>query len=172
MKILFLLFIHLIVTMVKLLGPGGVRGVIAETMAVKHQLLIANRSRKRAPNLTPTDRALLGIWALLIRPHRLGQLAVVVSIATLFKFPDVLKKRKYRRLFSTHGKRKPGPKGPSEALIKAIVEMKKRNQLANAFGIEVDKDVVRRVLAKYDRPLSGILISKRHPNRQEQPSNP
>jgi transposase InsO family protein len=165
MRVAFLLFIHLIVTIVKLIGPGGARGVIAETLAVKHQLLIASRSRQRAPNLTPTDRALLGIWSLLIRPHRLPKVAVVVSLATLHRFHDALKKRKYRRLFSAHSKGKPGPQGPSQELINAIVEMKMRNprfgcpriaqQLSKAFGIEVDKDVVRRVLAKHYWPLPG-----------------
>jgi putative transposase len=48
-------------------------------------------------------------------------------------------------------------------LIKAIVEMKERNprygcpriaqQIAKAFGIEIDKDIVRRVLAKHYRPV-------------------
>jgi len=47
-------------------------------------------------------------------------------------------------------------------LIAAIVEMKRRNprfgcvriarQICHAFGIEIDKDVVRRVLAKHHRP--------------------
>ena len=165
MKIAFILLVHLIVTIVKLLGPGGTRGLLAETMAVKHQLLIASRSRHRAPNLTPTDRALLGIWSLLIRPHRLPKIAVVVSIATFFKFHDALKKRKYRRLFSAHSKGKPGPKGPSQELIHTIVEIKTRNprfgcpriaqQIAKAFGIEIDKDLVRRVLAKCYRPVPG-----------------
>ena len=71
--------------------------------------------------------------------------------------------RKYRLLFSSSSiRRKPGPKGPSTELIAAIVEMKRRNpkfgyvriaqQIAHAFGVEIDKDVVRRVLAKYYRP--------------------
>jgi putative transposase len=74
----------------------------------------------------------------------------------------VLKRRKYRLLFGTTTRRKPGPKGPSDAIIKAIVEMKQRNprygcpriaqQIAKAFGVHVDKDVVRRVLAKHYRP--------------------
>jgi transposase InsO family protein len=65
-------------------------------------------------------------------------------------------------LFLPPRRRKPGPKGPSAALIAAIVEMKRRNprfgcvriaqQIAHAFGIELDKDVVRRVLAKHYRP--------------------
>jgi putative transposase len=70
-----------------------------------------------------------------------------------------LLKRKYRRLFSSKRKGKPGPKGPSRAVIKAIVEMKRRNprfgcpriaeQINKAFGIKINKDIVRRVLAKH-----------------------
>jgi hypothetical protein len=60
---------------------------------------------------------------------------------------------------------KSGPKGPSQELIDAIVEMKRRNprfgcpriaqQIAYIFGIEIDKDVVRRVLAKHYHPEPG-----------------
>jgi len=76
MKVAFILVVHLIVTIEKLLDPGGAQGLIAEALAIKHPLLIANRPRKRAPTLTPMDRALLGIWSLLIRPHRLPKVAV------------------------------------------------------------------------------------------------
>ena len=100
MRVAFVLLVHLIVTIVRLLGPGGARGLLAESLTLKHQLLIINRSRRRAPNLTPTDRALFGIWSLLIRPHRLPKVAIVVSLATLHQFHDAMKKRKYRRLFS------------------------------------------------------------------------
>ena len=68
-------------------------------------------------------------------------------------------KRKYQLLFTPRRRGKPGPKGPSQELIQIIVEMKRRNpgfgcpriaqQIAHTFGLEVDKDVVRRVLAKY-----------------------
>jgi len=71
-------------------------------------------------------------------------------------------KRKYRQLFSPKCRGKPGPKGPSAALIAAIVETKKRNpswdcrriaqQLCLDFDIKIDKDVVRRVLEKHYRP--------------------
>jgi hypothetical protein len=49
-----------------------------------------------------------------------------------------------------------GPKGPSAELIAAVMEMKRRNpkfgylkiaqQISHAFGIELNKDVVRRIL--------------------------
>jgi hypothetical protein len=38
-----------IVTVVRLAGPGGLRSVVAESVLVKHQLRILNRGRKRAP---------------------------------------------------------------------------------------------------------------------------
>ena len=76
--------------------------------------------------------------------------------------PCALVRRKYRRLFSGRPRCRPGPQGPSEELIAVILEMKRRNprfgcpriaqQVSNAFGIEIDKDVVRRILAKHYRP--------------------
>jgi putative transposase len=68
-----------------------------------------------------------------------------------------MSKRKYRMLSSPKRRRKPGPKGPSAELIQVVVEMKQRNptwgcpriaqQMALAFNIQIDKDVVRRILA-------------------------
>jgi putative transposase len=51
MRDLAVLFIHLIATFARLLGPGGTRSVMAESVLVKQQLLILNRSRQRSPNL-------------------------------------------------------------------------------------------------------------------------
>jgi putative transposase len=61
---LLTLGIHLLVTVAKLLRPGGVRAVAAESLLLKHQLLISNRSRRRAPNLTTLDRFVLGLTTL------------------------------------------------------------------------------------------------------------
>ena len=55
MRDLVILFIHLLATIAKLLGPGGARAVAAESLLVKHQLVILNRRCDRAPNLRPTD---------------------------------------------------------------------------------------------------------------------
>ena len=158
MRDLLLLAIHLLVTLAKLLGPGGTRQVAAESLLLKHQLLISNRSRQRAPNLTMLDRLVLGLTTLFVNRHRIPKLSAILKPATLFKFHKALVHRKYRLLFSSsRRKRKPGPKGPSTQLIAAIVEMKRRNpkfgcvriaqQINYAFGIKIDKDVVRRVLA-------------------------
>ena len=163
MRELLILAVHLLVTVAKLLRRGGGRAVAAESLLLKHQLLISNRSRKRAPNLTTLDRFVLGLTVLFVSPRRIAKLGVLVKPATLFKFHHALVNRKYRLLFSSSPHRcKPGPKGPSAELIAAIVEMKRRNprfgymriaqQISHAFGVQIDKDVVRRVLATHYRP--------------------
>jgi len=85
-----LLAIHLLVTLAKFLGPGGVRAVAAESLALKHQLLICSRSRQRAQNLTTLDRLVLGLTTLFMRPHRIPKLSVIIKPATLLKFPKAL----------------------------------------------------------------------------------
>src|SRR5712692_877594 len=67
---LAILFLHLLATVARLVGPGGTRSVVAESVLVKHQLLILNRSRKRSPNLRPSDRVVAGLCALFMRPGR------------------------------------------------------------------------------------------------------
>jgi putative transposase len=71
-------------------------------------------------------------------------------------------KRKYRLLYSPRRFGRTGPKGPSKELIDAVVEMQRRNpyfgcrkiaeQISSAFGIELNKDIVRRILIRYYRP--------------------
>ena len=124
---LVVLFIHLLATLVRLLGPGGVRSLLAESLLLKHQLLIVNRSRQRSPNLSASDRLLAGLLALLVRPTRLLRSAIALKPSTLLGLHKALRKQKYRMLFSPNRGRKPGPKGPSVELIHAVVEMKQRN---------------------------------------------
>jgi hypothetical protein len=124
---LAVLFLHLIATLARLAGPGGARAVVAESILVKQQLLILNRSRKRAPSLRLSDRIVAAVCALLIRPGRLIRSAIVLKPSTLLSLHRALKKRKYRLLFSSTVRRKPGPKGPSQEVIAAVVDMKRRN---------------------------------------------
>jgi hypothetical protein len=70
---LLILAVHLLVIIAKLVRPGGVRTVMAESLLLKQQLLISSRARGRAPNLKPR---------------------------TFLRFHEAPKKRKYRRLFS------------------------------------------------------------------------
>jgi putative transposase len=127
MRNLLALFIHLIATLARLLGPGGVRSIVAESLLLKHQLLIVNRSRQRAPNLSAWDRILVGWMALFVRPTRLLRSAIVLKPSTLLAIHKAMSKRKYRLLFSPDLRRKPGPRGPSAELVGAVVEMKRRN---------------------------------------------
>jgi putative transposase len=162
MRDLVILFIHLIATCARLLGPGGMRSVVAESVLVKQQLLILNRSRQRSPNLRASDRLVAGLCALLIRPTRLIRSAIVLKPSTLLSLHQALRKRKYRMLFSSKHRGRPGPKGPNKELIEAGVQMKQRNptwgcpriaqQIALAFDIPINKDAVRRILASHYRP--------------------
>ena len=70
MRDFVILFIHLIVTVVRLSLPGGLRSVVAESVLVRHQLCILNRGRKRAPNLRSTERVIAGLCALFMNPAR------------------------------------------------------------------------------------------------------
>jgi putative transposase len=162
MRDLVILFVHILATLAQLLGPGGLRSVVAESVLVKHQLLILNRSRQRSPNLRASDRLVAGLCALLIRPARLIRSAIALKPSTLSNLRQAKKNRKYRLLFSPKRRGKPGPKGPGNDLIEAVVQMKQRNptwgcpriarQIALAFGIEIDKDMVRRILSAHYRP--------------------
>jgi putative transposase len=162
MRNLVMLFVHVIVTLARLLGPGGIRSVVAESVLVKQQLLILNRSRQRSPHLHNSDRFIAGLCALFIRPARLVRSAIVVKSSTLLTFHRALSNGKHRLLFSFERRGKPGPKGPSKDFIEAVIQMKQRNsawgcpriaqQIALAFDIPIDKDVVRRILARHYRP--------------------
>ena len=162
MRDLVILLVHVLATLARLCGPGGIRSVIAESVLAKQQLLIVNRSRRRSPNLLTSDRLVAGLCALLISPARLIRSAIVLKPSTLLNLYRALRNRKYRLLFSSQSRRKPGPKGPDKELIDAVVQMKQRNptwgcpriaqQIALAFDISIDKDIVRRILTTHYRP--------------------
>ncbi len=154
----------MVVTVIRLARPGGLRSVVAESTLVRHQLLILNRGRRRAPNLQVSDRMIAGLCTLL-RPARILRCAIVLRPSTLLCFHHMLIKRKYGLLFSPNVRRRPGPKGPAKELIDAVVEMKWRNpiwgcpriaaQIRLTFGVDIDKDMVRRILGMRFRPESG-----------------
>src|ERR1700693_335234 len=112
MRDLAVLFLHLIATIAQLVGPGGARSVVAESLLVKQQLLILNRSRKRSPNLCLAERLVAGLCTLLMRPSRLVRSAIVLKPSTLLRLRRALIRRKYRRLFSSTVPTKPGRRAP------------------------------------------------------------
>lgn len=111
------------------------------------------------------DRLIAGLCASFMRPARLLRSAIVIKPATILNFHRALVKRKYRLLFTPKRRGRPGPKGPSPEMIASIIEMKERNprfgcrriaeQLSFIFDVDINKDVVRHVLAKHYRPKLG-----------------
>ena len=166
MKNLLIALLHVAVVTAKLCGPGGVRAVIAENLVLKQQLIVLRRGRQRAPNLVLSDRLLCGLASLFLSSGRIRKVAIGLRPSTLLAFRQALVQRKYHRLFSPSQRRKtPGPKGPSDALVQAIVELKSRNPrfgcpriariIAHTFEVDIDQNVVYRVLATHDRPAPG-----------------
>ncbi len=89
MRGLFILIAHLLTTVARLARPGGIGAVAAESVALKHQLLILKRGRRRAPILTPWDRLVLGVCTVLASPKRLGKMAVILKpcVANCYLLP-------------------------------------------------------------------------------------
>src|SRR5262252_5390092 len=107
MRDFIILLIHVIVTITRLATPGGLRSVVAESALVRHQLLILNRGRRGAPNLRVSDRIIVGLCTLLMRPGRVLRSAVVLKPSTLLHFHKMLTKHKYRLLVSPQRGRRP-----------------------------------------------------------------
>src|SRR5262245_20906910 len=121
------LLLRLLATLARLAGPGGARSVVAESVLVKHQLLILNRSRNRSLNLRASDRVVAGLCAAFMRRGRLIRSAIVLKPSTLLRLHRALARRKYRRLFSSNRPARSGSKGSSQDVIAAVVDMKQRN---------------------------------------------
>jgi hypothetical protein len=152
------LLIHFVVSAIKLLKPGGVKVVMAETIAMKQQLIVMNRGKKRSPVLTTPDRFLFGILAHFISGNRLKKIAVIIKPTTLLAFHKSLVNRKCSRLYSNKTKRIPGRKPQDQVIIDLVIEMKKRNpsfgygrismQIFKAFGTTISRFTVGRILRK------------------------
>lgn len=80
MKNLLALLAHLLTTIARLLGPGGIRAVVADSLLMKQQLLVINLSRRRSPKLSSLDRFLFGFWSLFPNQRRLRRAAVVIRL--------------------------------------------------------------------------------------------
>jgi transposase InsO family protein len=170
MMTIFLMTCHFVLALGKLVMPGGTRRLVAENVMIKQQLIVLNRNKTARGRLTSLHRLIFGFLTGLISKKRLGKVCVVLSPATVMKFHRALVKRKYRRLFSNKSqrRRKPGPKGPSTEMIKAIVDIKRKNPtygcpkiadiVNNTFSTDIDKDVVRRVLMKHYGPDPASLV--------------
>ncbi len=164
---IILIIPNFLVLCLRILLPGGTRKIAAENVALRKQLITMSRGCKRSPKLVTSDRIFFGMLGAMIGSHRLEKIAISLKPATILKFHKALTKRKYSVLFSNKKSKKTGRKGPEQAVIDAILEMKNRNpsygyrriamQISIAFDLSIDKDIVRRVLNKHynHRPGSG-----------------
>ncbi len=91
---LLVLMIHLVAVLARLAGPGGVRGLVAENLLMKQQLLVLSRSRQRAPNLLSLERFVLAFCTLFVSSRRIPGVAAGVRASTLHKFHQCLVRRK------------------------------------------------------------------------------
>lgn len=93
MRTIMLLFVHILVTFVRLLGHGCVKTVIADSLLLKHQLIVASYTRCKSLNLITTDRFFMGICLLFLHPSRISKSAVILKPSTLLSFYKALVKR-------------------------------------------------------------------------------
>ena len=165
MSVLLQLMIDFVRAITSLVKPGGLKAVVAENLLLKQQLLLLNRPRKRGPNLSGLRRFILAALCQFIPRRRITRVAVALRPSTLLGLHRWFRNSKYRRLFSSKPRKKPGPKGPDPELVEVVLEFKRRNprcgcrriaqQIASIFGIDLDKDEVRRILAAHYQPTSG-----------------
>src|ERR1700681_4160822 len=110
MRELFILIAHLLVTLAKLARPGGLGAVAAESLAVKHQLLIMKRAQHRTPKLTPWDRLVLGVSALSVSrktPEQDG--CDIEAFHAFVSSPPPGEARVSASLFGPRKRHRPGP---------------------------------------------------------------
>ena len=88
MRELPILAIHLLATFAKLLRPGGAHAIAAESLLLKHQLLISNRSRHRAPNLITYGRLVLGLTTLFLSPRRIRKCGAFINACHVVQIPQ------------------------------------------------------------------------------------
>jgi len=146
------LFFSLLLMLIKLSKPGGIKVVVAENMAMRQQLIVMTRGKRRSPKLNTSDRFLFGLIAFFVNENRLKKIAVILKPTTILKFHKALVNRKYRLLYSNKGNKKPGRKGPDQQLIDLVIEMRRQNprmgygriamQIYQAFGIVISRFAV------------------------------
>ena len=123
-----------------------------------------SRTKTCSINLAPTPylaRVLSGVFVCQT-PRTNGRCFQAFNIPSIQRVPCP---PKYKFLFSSGKRSKPGPKGPSAEIIAAVVEFKQRNprcgcpriaqQLSIIFGIDLHPDVVRRILVKHFKSKPG-----------------
>jgi putative transposase len=158
---LILLIAHVLSMLVRLAGTGGVRSVIAESALLKHQLLIVNRPRDRAPNLRVTDRFIVAVCSLFIRPARLVRSTIILKPSTILNFQPKLGEAEISPSVSPEAK----SETRTERSNAGFDSCRRRNEAAQsrlgcpriaaqislAFGVLINKDVLPPVTGRWWR---------------------
>src|SRR5262245_48884241 len=163
---LLILAVHLLATIAKLVRPGGVRAVVAESLVLKQQLLISSRARRRAPKLNSFDRFLLGLGSLFVPASRIPKLAVILKPRTLLRFHEALKKRNYRCLVSTGGHRRPGPKGHR---TNSSTRSSSSSAAIPVLAVPASHSRLRVPLASISTKTLSVGYSRNRPGRKQAP---
>ena len=114
-----------------LVEPGGAKRLLVENLALRQQLIVVSRRHKKSPALTIFDRKILGVSFFFIPLKRLTKLGIVVKPSTILKFHKALVKKKYRVLYGSSGRKKPGPKGFDQNLVNLVIDIKKKMVIRN-----------------------------------------
>jgi hypothetical protein len=96
MRDFIMLFIHVMVTVVRLAGSGTSVPLLPSprSSGINCSSSIADASVR--PNLGATDRVAAGLLTLLISPARILRSAIVLKASTFLHLHNLLRKRKYR----------------------------------------------------------------------------
>src|SRR6266852_4060310 len=114
MREFLILLVHLVVVVVRLARPAGLRGVVAESVLVRHQMLILNRGRKRAPNLRVADRFIAGVCTLFICRARLLRSAIVSEAVHAIASPPRADQAKVSAAVFAYAPASSRPQGPGQ----------------------------------------------------------
>src|SRR5262245_28832700 len=82
----FMLFLHALVIIVRLIRLSGLLSFVAQSVLLQLHILIFNRCPKRAPNLRSLYRIIAGLCTLLMRPTRVLLSAIVLTPSSLLHF--------------------------------------------------------------------------------------
>jgi putative transposase len=137
MKHFFWLILRLLAGLTALVGSRGPRAVLAENLLLRRQLLVLRRSWRRAPNLEVGDRLVFGFCSMLLSRRRLLRIALILRPSTLLRCHRGLQHFKYRFLYSSRPKNKPGPSGPTPGLIQVICEVSDLRQSRRSLTMSV-----------------------------------
>jgi len=71
MKEIFELFIHDIITLLRLMKPVDVKPVVADALTMKQQLIVLKCNKKKSLNLWSLNRFIFGFLAIFLGKNRL-----------------------------------------------------------------------------------------------------